>query len=181
VIYYKEAAVPRSGYGLEAFYAQPRYKIVELIEKIVKAEGPIEEDLLNARVARAWSVQRIGPKMKSTIRAAILDGSSKGLFEQRGHFLWPKGLKTPPVRAQSESGAGRDLDQVCDEEIAEAVFIILKGAISLDREDLIKLTARLFGSHANDRAAFQVNRAIGMLIKAKRIEWRSDKLRIPRE
>ncbi len=119
--------------------------------------------------------------MKSTILSAIQDGFSKGQFEKRGNFIWPRGLKTPSVRAQSESGVGRDIDQVCDEEIAEAVFIILREAISLDREDLIKLTARLFGSRASDRATYQVNRAIGMLIKTQRIEWRSEKLRIPRE
>ncbi len=180
-IFYKEAVIPSLGYGLDDFYLRPRREIVNLIEKIARAEGPIEMDMLNARVAKAWSIQRIGPKMKSTILQAISEGSSKGLFEKRGNFIWPKGLRALTVRAQSESGVGRDLDQVCDEEIAEAVFIILKEAISLDREDLIKLVARLFGSRANNRATDKVNSAIGMLINVKRIEWRSEKLRIPRE
>jgi hypothetical protein len=154
---------------------------VDLIEKIVIAEGPIGIDVLNARVAKAWSIQRIGPKMKSTIMQAILDGSSKGQFEKRGNFIWPTGLKIPPVRVQSENGVGREIDQVCDEEIAEAVFGLLKEAISLDLKDLVKLTAQLFGSRSSDSVPVKVNTAIAMLLKSRRIEWRSEKLRIPRE
>jgi hypothetical protein len=119
--------------------------------------------------------------MKSTILLAIVEGFSKRQFEKRGNFVWARGLPALTVRAQSESGVGREIDQVCDEEIGEAVFIILKEAISLDREDLIKLITRLFGARATDRAIQRVNRAIDALIKGKRIEWRSDKLRIPRE
>jgi very-short-patch-repair endonuclease len=180
-IHYQEVVIPKLGYGIDNFYLRSRREIIDLIEKIVRVEGPIEIDILNARVGKAWNIQRIGPKMKSTILQATIDGSSRGQFEKRGNFIWPKGLKTPTVRAQSESGVGRDIDQVCDEEIAEAVFAILKEAISLDLKDLIKLTAQLFGSRANERVTYKVNCAIDMLIKAKRIEWRSEKLRIPRE
>ncbi len=56
VIYYKEAVIPRLGYGMDDFYLRPRREIVDLIEKIVKAEGPIEIDVLNARVATAWRI-----------------------------------------------------------------------------------------------------------------------------
>jgi hypothetical protein len=76
---------------------------------------------------------------------------------------------------------GREIDQVCDEEIAEAVFGLLKEAISLDLKDLVKLTAQLFGSRSSDSVPVKVNTAIAMLLKSRRIEWRSEKLRIPRE
>lgn len=181
VIYYKETIIPRLGNGIEDFYNCSSYRIVDLIEKIVNKEGPIAVELLNERIAAAWGIQRIGSKMRSTNLQAVYSGSHKGSFEIRGNFIWPKGLKTSPARAHSETGVGRDIEQICNEEIIEAVFFILNETISIDQDDLVKLTARLFGSRANDKTTEKVKYAVDALIKSKRIEWRSDKLRIPRE
>ena len=181
VVYYKEKILPILGSGIEEFYQTKSNVLITAIVKIVAAEGPIHIDLVNTRLAHAWGIQRIGSKMRTTIGAAVYYGAKKGHFEKHGNFLWPWGMKTPGVRAQSETGAGRNIDHICNEEIAEGVCAILNEAISLDREELIKLTARLFGARANDHATISINQAIGILIKTNRIEWREDKLRIPRE
>src|SRR5271157_138025 len=104
VIYYKETNIPRLGHGIEDFYKCPPNKVGQLIETIVIAEGPIEIDLLNTRVAKAWGIQRVGTKMKATIRSILYRSTHYGFLQNRDNFIWPKGLITPMVRAQSENG-----------------------------------------------------------------------------
>jgi very-short-patch-repair endonuclease len=178
---YRETAIPKQRGGSEGFYRTPPQKLVQWVDLIVKTEGPIEIGLIVTRIARAWDIGRIGPKIRSTVENAIGTGRRQNLFEVREGFAWPKGLKTAAVRVPSEGAANRDIDQIPTEEVAEAVCLCLKAAISLDREDMVRQTAWLFGLRVNDKTLLKVNEAIGLLVNDRRIEWRENKLRIPKE
>lgn len=179
--FYKETVLPRQRSGIDGFYSTPSQRLVQWVDLVARTEGPIEINLVVARLAKAWDIQRIGPKVRATIEAAIRIGRKQNLIEVRDGFVWPKGLTAAPVRVPAGNDGSRDIDQICTEEVAEAVYLCLKSAISLEAGDLVKQTAWLYGLRANEKTAPKVNAAIAWLIKAKRIEARDGKVRMPKE
>ncbi len=178
---YKKATVPKQRYGLNGFYRTGSHTIISLCSDVVKVEGPVHEDVLISRLAEAWEIKRIGSKLEFSIRSAILYGNQSGAYIIRDGFIWPKGMKTPPVRVPKDDEGHREIDQICIEEIEEAAYICLKSAISLQEEDLIKQTAWLFKLRANEKTAYRIEQAIIMLKNCGRIELRDNKIRLPRE
>src|SRR5207244_8330992 len=69
------------------------------------------------------------------------------LLEKRGDFLWPMGLNDVPVRVPVSylQETYRDVAHIPPEEIQACMLLIIRHAVGIGVDSLIKETANIFG------------------------------------
>lgn len=128
----------------EIWETAPR-EVAEVIVRIVDIEGPIHRDLLRKRLTNLWGYGRSGQRIANAIARATDVGIQCGRIRQQGDFLWPVVSHEVQPRSSAENGEVRTIDQIPEEEIAAAVRTILGHAFSLETDELLSQTARVFG------------------------------------
>ena len=113
--------------------------------------------------------------MSSSIMRGIGQGINANLFIQRGEFLWPRTKKVPLIRVPKNGDERRTIDQICPEEIALAVDLCLRSALSLTSDDLIRETARLFKLNASENNSNVIHHIIGRMEQKLMVEFREDR------
>lgn len=177
---YRRARLGRRRQGIDNFRRASRWEVANAFDAIVRDEGPIEISLAKRRAAEAWGLQRIGSRVDQSLDRAIRYAHGQRILERRGSFLWPPRMVKPPVRVVLRDADKRSVDEITLEELAEAAFICVESALSLDEADLIRETGRLFGLRATRRVTDRVQLAIAQLVRADRLELRGEKYRLVR-
>ena len=122
--------------------------LVELIEKIIRAEGPLHESELARRVSGAFGKGRAGRRIIDTVAAATKTTlkQHKDLLS-RGKFLLTVEQETsPPVRdRREEEGSLLRADHLPPMEICAAREIVVRENGETSEEEMIRSIARLFG------------------------------------
>lgn len=124
------------------------YEHANSIARIVAAEGPVHIDVVARRLADAWGLTRVGPRMKKAIESAARLVVKKAAATRRGDFLWPTGEGFEPrIRqpVENEPASERKVEQIAPEEIALAMERICRDGGGIEKEALLKETARVFG------------------------------------
>ncbi|MBY9013951.1 MAG: DUF3320 domain-containing protein, partial [Candidatus Lokiarchaeota archaeon] len=118
----------------------------KLLEELVNNEGPVHFDYAVKRLASAWKVRRLGPRITFAVREALdllLDDEK---IMVRENFLWPKKpikiIVRVPVSDIPETK--RKPDHIPLEEIAEAIRLVVQYAIGISPESLLIETAKIF-------------------------------------
>jgi very-short-patch-repair endonuclease len=168
---YRAARLPRRG-SKEQFYKVSANSLVDPIAHCVREEGPVSAHIVRQRVAACWEIQRVGDMVSAILDDAINRAVKRGLIRQRGEFLWPPEMTTPPVRSSGEGVEYRPISEVCPEEIDSAILLVLEHDFASAREALIVAVARLLGY---DRAKRVVSERIDQRIEALQAE---EKLRV---
>ena len=117
------------------------------ILSILQTEAPISKELLCRRVLATWSISRLGSR---------IDAYFNSLFSQMGikftggerRFYWSANQNPESYfqyRISELESQRRDASDISPEEVSNAIHEILENMISLDRSDLIKEAARIFG------------------------------------
>lgn len=138
-------------YGTPESFHEPQNKdvIVGIIRKAVEEEAPLSQKALYKRVLSAWSITRTSPKVEATFGGALAAAKVKYNESNGGVFLWRDDQNPSTYSLCRESDASADnkraMDDICAEEIANGVINVLKNQISLEKQDLIRETAALFG------------------------------------
>ena len=122
----------------------------------------------------------VGRRIQESIDIAVGMAKTRRTVEQKGEFLWPPGLRRPTVRVAKAGQAIRSIDEIPFEELVEAAHICTTSALSIERDDLARETAKLFGLRATRNASASIEMAIDSLLREGRIVWRGNKLRLPR-
>lgn len=130
-------------------------QIKRIIEAAVKWESPVSRNTLFSYVLTAFGMKR---SAKAEARfEEVFAGLGLQKTERRDSvFVWS--FDTDPAtysgyRCTAEDGTKRKLDDIATEEISAAVVRILAASISLERAELIKETAKLFGCARTTEAA----------------------------
>jgi very-short-patch-repair endonuclease len=178
--FYVPIRLQRQGRGSEEFHGAPNIRLMAAVEKVVELEGPIHIKLARKRVADAWGLGRVGRRIQESIDIAVGMAKTRRTVEQKGEFLWPPGLRRPTVRVAKAGQAIRSIDEIPLEELVEAAHICTTSALSIERDDLARETAKLFGLRATRNASASIEMAIDSLLQEGRIVWRGNKLRLPR-
>ena len=133
--------------GNEFHYPQYREKQSELLAEIVSKEGPIHIELATKRVLAAWGLTRAGVRIIDAMAEAVRLCERMSLLEKRGDFLWPIGLNDIPVRVPVSDlqETYRDVAHIPPEEIQACMLLIIRHAVGIGVDSLIKETANVFG------------------------------------
>ncbi len=122
-------------------------KIASVIEHIVEVEGPVHLDEVMKRIRMFWGVGKGSSKIKRLLDEAIELAIKCDYVVRRGDFLWTPAVTRAPVRSRTD-GIQPNIDLICDEEIAEAVGLVLRHQFSTRPADLIVQVSRLLGFRA---------------------------------
>lgn len=116
--YYRPAKLPDVAADQERFFDEDQAETVErLASSVLEAEGPIRDDALCRRVARAYGFGRTGERIKKRILALLDDSGATN--EPVGRFLWPPTSYRAaiPFRYERPGDEGRKLNEIAAEEL----------------------------------------------------------------
>ena len=155
----------------EEFYAAAADALATLATRVVDVEGPVHRAEVVRRVCSLYGLSRAGDRIEEKIHRAMSLAVSAGEVSARGEFLWPKGMDEPPVRRRGEAAeAVRDVDLICDEEIARAARLVLEAQFGMARDDLAAQAARLLGfQHAGSKIQQRVGEVVDAETRAGRM------------
>ncbi len=129
----------------EDFYeAKADTKIRRICEAVIGTEAPVSTDVLIKKVISAFDITRVTEKAENRVREALAE---LPVTEIDG-FLWQNNMMPDSFtiyRTPAEGDEKRSMDEIPPQEIANAVNEIIKNQISMTREDLVRVTAAVFG------------------------------------
>lgn len=117
------------------------------VVSILRKEAPISREMLIRRVLAAWSVTRIGSRIDAYFNKLFSQMSLKFTVSGK-HFYWFENQAPETYqfyRVPVNDTDKRDASDIPPEEISNAIREILDNQISLNRIDLIRETAHIFG------------------------------------
>jgi very-short-patch-repair endonuclease/DNA polymerase III delta prime subunit len=142
-------------------------KVASVIERIVNVEGPVHVTEVIKRIRMFWGVGKGGARISRLLEESIDLAITCDYVVRRGDFLWMPDNTRAPVRSRSNP----DIDLICDEEIAEAIALVLRHQFSTRPADLIVQASRLLGFRAtresvSSRIAIVINNLVqsGLLV-----------------
>ena len=114
---------------------------------VIQAEGPIVQDLLLRRIARAWGVTRMTRRLEEHLVRLAPFPARRGPDDVP--VYWPPGLDPASweglrVPAQ-DAGARRAIDEISLEELGNAALHVLAQQGGTTTDSLARTVSRLFG------------------------------------
>jgi very-short-patch-repair endonuclease len=141
-------AVILSKWGEEFFTAQHRPTIMIQIRQVVAVESPVSKDLLLKRVLTGWGSPRLTARIGGHLELLVRELGIPQTTEFGRTFFWNtvhQANTYTEYRTTIDDSIRRDAEDLPVQEIANGVKAILKNQISLNKTDLVKEAARLFG------------------------------------
>ena len=166
-----------------AFYgAASAQRLSEQLQSVIDAEGPLPESTLFKRVARAWGLERTGPRIVDRLRALVPHALPR-TTEAHETFYWPAHAQPDAWDAfriaDATDGSKRHVTEVCMEEVAALVLHVVREAGTPARSDTARAVCRLLGmSRMPADAERRVMDAVEALVAAKRVSETSGALRL---
>ena len=161
--------------GAKGFHDIPIHNIAYRFVTIVDSEGPIHRDVAKRRVAQAFGVRQ-GKKVDEKLELGISIAKRNGKIVVKNPFLWPLGLTDVPLRVHHEGHPERKIDEIPPQEIDSGIVECVKNSLSIERDDLIKETAKLFGLKSTKAVSRIIGNRITQLLRTKRLTVSANKI-----
>ena len=162
---YRAVELPIQGWqdGFHALSSQSP-ALLHALWCVAEVEAPLHFDALVFRVARAWGFGRAGELVAGKIHLALQHHPA---LELRGSFVWKRGQNAAPFRVPLPGNAPRPIEQISPEEIADAMLFSVREAVGLERDDLVRQTARTLGfSRTGAQITASIQRVLETLLRA---------------
>ncbi len=123
-------------------------EIRNCMNEIIQKESPISKRLLYKKVLAAWGITRSGSRVENILDHILNTFSFQMTHSSSMPFYWNH--DQIPERYTIFRGADgnddkRSMDDICPEEVSNAIQSVVEMQISLSRTDLIRETAKAFG------------------------------------
>lgn len=131
----------------EFHFPENRDNQTKLLFELIQNEGPVHFDYAVERLASAWGLRKVTPKISHAVKEALNNLVREQKVSIRGSFLWPTNLKQTPIRIPVSGipESKRKPQYITPEEIETAMKIVAKYALGISEESLISETAKVFG------------------------------------
>jgi superfamily I DNA and/or RNA helicase/very-short-patch-repair endonuclease len=122
----------------------PSIHLAEAIDEIVKIEGPIHLEELAKRLRTLWGLKRTTNKVRDTTHSAVYAAQRQlGTVFIKNDFVYYK--NKPIVPRQRTGDTPAKIDLICDEEIEEALKMVIGNQYATAPEELVKQAGYIFG------------------------------------
>ena len=158
--------IPETQGTPEQFNEANADKITSCIESILAAEAPISREVLQKRVLTSWGVSRQTNSAKAAFEKALAAAPHKSTAAGETEFIWLVSQEPSAYdkcRARCETDLRREIKDIPPEEIGNGIILILSRQIALQRDDLLRETAHLFG---HTRMTASIETAVSLGIRA---------------
>ncbi|MBQ9807327.1 MAG: DUF3320 domain-containing protein [Ruminococcus sp.] len=132
----------------ETFSESSLPAVAKCIDSVLKAEAPVSRTVLAKKVFACWGITRPGAAMKKTFDAALERSGAKSTLSGETEFMWlPDQVPEEYSKCRALCGENerRDAADIPPEEYANGIKLIMSRQIAMQREDLLRETAHLFG------------------------------------
>lgn len=145
------------------------YALVEVIKRIVNFESPIHKDLILERLKEIYGVSKAGANIRKNLDHALERSVSWSDLKLKDGFLYSSGPRRVGFRIPG-NGITRDLNQIPQEEIENAIMYLVEDQFGFARERIAKAILEVFEIGRNRTESFEpIESAIDELIKEKRL------------
>ncbi|AMR33956.1 DNA helicase [Mucilaginibacter sp. PAMC 26640] len=130
------------------FLPQSRGRIKAQLFNVLQAEAPISANLLSKRILSAWGISRLTSRVTLHLEGFFAGINANQTFAGQNVFYWNKDQQPglyKTYRIPANDAQKRDADDLPPEEVANAMQAILKNQISLNKADLVREAAKVFG------------------------------------
>ncbi len=156
----KDLKIPMQG----ELHQQTISQLAKAVTEVVKIESPIHIDLVALRIRQLWGLGRAGTRIKNAIKNGIADAQGMKLIYKNGDFLWATNNREVKVRCRTKP----KIEWICEEEIVEAMKLVLTLQGAITPMALIKETAKLFGYKSTSKVLIQqINPLVEKFIQKK--------------
>lgn len=153
-----------------------RDELGRLLATIVRTEAPITLRVIAKRVAPFFGIARTSARLETRLRSVL---ASSNVAAVRGDVVWrpDQDPATYTLARLAPADAKRDAQEVPTEEIANAAAGVLRANVALERDELVKLTARALGfSRTGEKVASSMAEGIDLLLARGRAKQDGDKV-----
>ena len=157
----------------------PDLSLARVVAKIVAIEGPIHCDEIARRVTKVWGLQRTGRRIRDAVLRVLPVACRTADIRKHGDFYSSSEQTEAIVRDRSGVTAAtlRDPDMLPPSEIRQAVLIVVRAALGVERDAAATEVARLFGFRSTSTQLRQIiDREIGEMVREQRLVERNGTL-----
>lgn len=122
--------------------------IADRMQRIIDTEAPIMYDRLVKKTLRAFHIARSSPQTLEATDKAFKKVLARMNKQVGVKFYWRKDQDPDQYRiyrSDVNSGDRRPVDEICQQELKNAVCIALREKGAQDKESLLKSTIRIMG------------------------------------
>lgn len=144
---YRVATPAQPRYWMDMHLPEAQPELRRLITKVVRVEGPIEDELLLRRVREVWGLGRAGHRIREAFRfalASLTQGGDMQRLDESYSFSGQEQLGVVRVPG-TDPLALRTVTQVSRLERASAIQHLVADARRVSRDELTFEVCRLFG------------------------------------
>ena len=132
-------------------HVQSTSQLAKAISRIVEIESPVHIDEVMLRIRNLWGLRRTGARIKNAIESGALSAQRDSRIRRTGDFLWTIDERDIPMRRREKP----KIEWICDEEIAEAMKLVITIQGAIPRDALIAESVKLFGYRSVGKVAVQ--------------------------
>ena len=161
----------------EFHFPENRENQTKLLAELIQNEGPVHFDYAVERLAVAWGIKQVNPKIAHAVKEALNNLIRAQKVVIRGSFLWPTGLKETPIRVPmlGVPESKRKPDYIAPEEVASAMTLVAQYALGISDDSLIAETAKVFGiNHSGDEAKAVFSEVLKRLVRERKLVCKDD-------
>jgi superfamily I DNA and/or RNA helicase len=125
-------------------HKRPIGQLAQAVLDVVNVEGPVHFDEVVRRIRSLWGLKKAGKRIYDAVKKGAAYARRKGCIRKRGDFLWHRADREVRVRLRQGDPPAK-IELICDEEIAEAIKLVLKRQFATLPVDLIAQSSRLLG------------------------------------
>ena len=150
---------------------------IEVVYKIVRAEGPVHVDVVKRRIAEhfdEWLTKKLSGQLDEYISRVVWSGSIK----RHGEFLWSARSQSVSVRDRSDLPKNiRKIEYVAAEELAAAIEMVVRHSHGIESDEAIMETARLLGfERVTDGVEARIGEVLSEMVNGGDLVWRNGHL-----
>jgi len=140
--------------------------------EVVEKESPVHVTEVTRRILEEAGVTRPGKRVQAVLDEAVGQLVESGRVSRRGDFLWQADMETAPVRDRSGlPAASRKLEMVSNEELAEAVCVVVGQSYGIAKDQAPAAASKLLGySRTTEAMKTRFDGVVGQLLTAGRLE-----------
>ena len=118
--------------------------LAEAILEIIREEGPIHRELLDDRVRDSFKIGRIGSSIRKNIERSLRKLSKDEKIKIKDDFIYNKAARVDKFRLPA-NGTKRTIRFIAPEELGMAILYIVEDQFGIDRDQIPRSIAKLFG------------------------------------
>jgi len=161
----------------EFYFPENRENQTELLAELVANEGPVHFDYAVERLAAAWGIKHVTPKITHAVKEALGNLLKEQKVVLKGNFLWPPTLKETPVRVPVKGipESKRKAEYIAPEEVESAMMLVAQYALSISQDSLIAETAKVFGlNHSAEGVKEAFPEILKRLVRDRKLASKND-------